>query len=75
LAKTVLLAFLNVGSCVGQKPNVPFVLLVKFEIEKSAVGKIKYREGLAMSVGLLVLHLIYHFYVCVHLSKWIAFLV
>jgi hypothetical protein len=37
-----------------------------------AVGKIKNSEGLAMSVGLLVVRLKYGLYVG-HLSKWFVF--
>ena len=41
---------------------------------ENSVSKIKNTEGSAMSVGLLVVRLLYRFYVCVHLSKWFTFL-
>jgi len=44
----------------------------KIELKKCAVGKIKNTEGLAMSVGLLVVRSQYGLYV-VHLSKWFTF--
>jgi hypothetical protein len=36
-------------------------------------GSFGFAEGSAMSVGLLVVRLLYRFYVCVHLSKWFTF--
>ncbi len=40
---------------------------------ENSVSKIKNTEGSAMSVGLLVVRLLYRFYVFGHLSKWFTF--
>jgi hypothetical protein len=58
---------------VGAKPNVPHVRLAKIVFKKMRVGKNKKNTGLAMSVGLLVVRLLYRFYVRVHVSKWFTF--
>jgi hypothetical protein len=71
LAKSTLLALLK-GRLVGRtKPNVPFAGCNR--IPKYFVRWEKNTEGSAMSVGLLVVRLLYRFYVCVHLSKWFTF--
>jgi hypothetical protein len=59
---------------VGKNPMCHLCGGNKIELKKCAVGKIKNTEGSAMSVGLLVVRLLYCFYVFGHLSKWFAFL-
>ena len=70
LAETALWLLPEGLACaVGAIANVPFAGRHKIELKKCAVGKIKNTEGSAMSVGLLVVLLIYGLYVG-HLSKW-----
>ncbi len=70
LAKNGSLAFACGLACaVGAKANVPFVRWHKIELKKCAVGKIKNTEGLAMSVGLLVVCYEYRFLFFCNLSK------
>ena len=71
LAETALWLLPEGLACaVGAIANVPFAGRHKIELKKCAVGKIKNTEGSAMSVGLLVVRLLYRFYVFGHLSKW-----
>jgi hypothetical protein len=60
----------GLACAVGAKDNVPFAGRHKIELKKCAVGKIKNTEGSAISVGLLVVRLLYRIYVFGHLSKW-----
>ncbi|MBS4040089.1 MAG: hypothetical protein KGZ81_05770 [Flavobacteriales bacterium] len=74
MAETALLLLPEGLACViAEKANVPFAGRHKIELKKCAVGKIKNTEGSGMSVGLLVVRLLYRLYVCVHLSKWFTF--
>jgi hypothetical protein len=66
--KTALWLLLKGWLVGGAKANVPFAGRHKIELKKCAVGKIKNTEAKAMSVGLLVVRLLYRFYVCVHPS-------
>jgi len=68
-----LLVLRTVGFECRAKPNVPNAGWLKIVFKKCAVGKIKNTEGSAMSVGLLVVRLIYGLYVFGHLSKWFTF--
>ena len=68
-----LLVLRRVGLCVGQNQMCHLCGGNKIELKKCAVGKIKNTEGSAMSVGLLVVRLLYRFYVLCHLSKWFVF--
>jgi hypothetical protein len=53
----------------GAKPNVPLAGWLKLFLKNAGGKKIK-NTGSAMSVGLLVVRLLYRFYVFGHLSKW-----
>ncbi|MFQ3576230.1 MAG: hypothetical protein SNJ77_07335, partial [Cytophagales bacterium] len=68
-----LLVLRRVGLCVGQNQMCQMCGWLKLNYKKCAVGKIKNIEVLAKSVGLLVVYLLYHLYVCVHPSKWFTF--
>jgi len=57
---------------VEAKANVPMRGGRKLFLKNVGGKKIK-NKGSAMSVGLLVVRLLYRFYVCVHLSKWFTF--
>jgi len=72
-AKNGSLDFASMSACaIGAKANVPFVRW-QIELKKCAVGKIKNTEAKAMSVGLLVVRLLYGLYVFGNLSKWFTF--
>lgn len=63
----LLLAWVCVSACAACK--CANMWLVKIELKKCAVGKIKNTEGLAMSVGSVAVQLQYGLYVVGHLSK------
>ena len=68
MAKLALLqAWVCVSACAACK--CANVWLVKIELKKCAVGKIKNTEGLAMSVGSVAVQLQNGLYVVGHLSK------